>query len=617
MIQVSNSIGLRFGLFAGGMVVVLCTVLFVMYARDQQNSVIKQEIHASRNLILMAESVRENMEQKWKLGIFSPASVSESVIGLTGEERKTKFLAAVPVVAAWESAKAKSKEGGFEFRTPRENARNKNNEPDAIEAAILRDFAQDSGLKEKYVIDEKTNSLRFFRPVRLSETCLNCHGDPAKSYALWRREDGKDISGFTMDNKKVGDLHGTFEVIRPLNEADAALRNSLLSGAAIVLPIIVIALLLLYRMVTKMVTKPLDDAVDACTAISQGDLTKTITTDRTDEVGRLLNSLKTMGDRLREVVEQVNNGSQSIVMGSEQIAAGNDNLSQRTEEQASSLEETASSMEEMTSTVKQNADNAARANQMAEATRSQAEKGGHVVGQAITAMGEINAASRKIADIISTIDGIAFQTNLLALNAAVEAARAGEQGRGFAVVATEVRNLAQRSANAAKEIKALIEDSVTKVGAGSKLVEQSGETLNEIVVSVKKVSDVVADIAAASHEQSSGIEQVNQAIVQMDEMTQQNAALVEEAAAASRSLEEQAQMLSQLMGFFKLGDESKVGFNRPAAHIAHTNHTAQAHSTVARRPQLKAGAATARARIERATPPSSKPNGGNGEWEKF
>jgi len=370
-------------------------------------------------------------------------------------------------------------------------------------------------------------------------------------------------------------------------------------------------------LITGAITRSLNAAVNIANRIAEGSLDNKVEIERDDEVGKLLTALKGMSENLQKIVKDVRESAQSTASASEQISAGNANLSQRTEEQASSLEETASSMEEMTSTVKQNADNAARANQMAEATRAQAEKGGHVVGQAVTAMGEINAASRKIADIISTIDGIAFQTNLLALNAAVEAARAGEQGRGFAVVATEVRNLAQRSANAAKEIKALIEDSVTKVGAGSKLVEQSGETLNEIVVSVKKVSDVVADIAAASHEQSSGIEQVNQAIVQMDEMTQQNAALVEEAAAASRSLEEQAQMLSQLMGFFKLGDESKVGFNRPAAHIAHTNHTAQAHSTVARRPQLKAGAATARARIERATPPSSKPNGGNGEWEKF
>jgi methyl-accepting chemotaxis protein len=237
-----------------------------------------------------------------------------------------------------------------------------------------------------------------------------------------------------------------------------------------------------------------------------------------------------------------------VSRGADEISQGNTNLSQRTEEQASSLEETASSMEQMTSTVKQNADNAGQANQLAVAARDQAEKGGAVVTTAIRAMAEINESSKKIADIIGVIDEIAFQTNLLALNAAVEAARAGEQGRGFAVVATEVRNLAGRSATAAKEIKALIQDSVHKVEEGSELVTQSGATLEQIVAAVKKVTDIVAEIAAASNEQSAGIEQVNKAVMQLDELTQQNAALVEQASASSQSMAEQARGLNELMG---------------------------------------------------------------------
>ncbi|MEO7073358.1 MAG: methyl-accepting chemotaxis protein, partial [Rhodanobacter sp.] len=236
------------------------------------------------------------------------------------------------------------------------------------------------------------------------------------------------------------------------------------------------------------------------------------------------------------------------------IARGNDDLSQRTQEQASSLEETASSMEEMTSTVKQNAENASHANQLARGARQQAERGGEVAGKAILAMGEIDISSRKIGDIVGLIQEIAFQTNLLALNAAVEAARAGEQGRGFAVVATEVRSLAQRSANAAKEIKTLIHDSEDKVRSGSELVNQSGKALAEIVDSIKKVTDIVAEIAAASQEQSAGIDQVNNAVMQMDEMTQQNAALVEEASAAARAMQEQAAELNAQVGFFQLSD---------------------------------------------------------------
>jgi len=255
-------------------------------------------------------------------------------------------------------------------------------------------------------------------------------------------------------------------------------------------------------------------------------------------------------------MDEINNSATSVLSSSHEIAQGNTDLSQRTEQQASSLEETASSMEEMTSTVRQNADNARQANQLAAGTREQAEQGGKVVSQAVTAMTGITESSNKIAAIIGVIDEIAFQTNLLALNAAVEAARAGEQGRGFAVVASEVRNLAGRSATAAKEIKELIEDSVVKVEQGSKLVDASGQTLEEIMTSVKKVSDIIAEIAAASMEQSEGIEQVNKAISQMDEMTQQNAALVEEAAAASESMGEQAGNLNEMVGFFKTGNSA-------------------------------------------------------------
>jgi len=271
--------------------------------------------------------------------------------------------------------------------------------------------------------------------------------------------------------------------------------------------------------------------------------------------------------KLLEIISGIKSGASEVSVASEQVSQGNANLSQRTQEQASSLEEVASSMEEMTGTVNQNSENAQHANQLAIAAREQADTGGKVVNEAITAMGEINAASKQIADIIGVIDEIAFQTNLLALNAAVEAARAGEQGRGFAVVASEVRNLAGRSATAAKEIKGLIQNSVVKVDNGSKLVSESGGALAEIVDSVKKVSDIVAEIAAASKEQSDGIGQVNTALLQMDEMTQQNASLVEEAAAASEAMGAQAQELDALVSFFKL-NESDYAQHRNVTHVA-------------------------------------------------
>jgi methyl-accepting chemotaxis protein len=296
---------------------------------------------------------------------------------------------------------------------------------------------------------------------------------------------------------------------------------------------------------------------------NEGDLTRSMSLEGRPglyvSIGSGVNAL--VGN-MAGVVSQVKNMAAEVHTGAEEISRGNTNLSQRTEEQASSLEETASSMEEMTSTVKQTADNAGQANQLAVVARQQAEKGGAVVGSAVVAMSGINDASKKIADIIGVIDEIAFQTNLLALNAAVEAARAGEQGRGFAVVATEVRNLAGRSATAAKEIKALIQDSVAKVDEGSRLVDESGKTLEEIVHAVKKVTDIVAEIAAASREQSSGIEQVNKAIMQMDGNTQQNAALVEEAAAASQAIVEQALLLNSLVSHYKVAGGGAVGEKR-------------------------------------------------------
>ncbi|MDO8179703.1 MAG: methyl-accepting chemotaxis protein [Undibacterium sp.] len=303
---------------------------------------------------------------------------------------------------------------------------------------------------------------------------------------------------------------------------------------------------------TSSISKPLNYAVDIAQQIAEGDLTQDIQSNSNDETGKLLAALKNMNAHLIQTVGEVRLGTDTIATASAQIAAGNLDLSSRTEEQASSLEETASAMEQLTSTVKQNSDNAGQANQLVVAASEYAVKGQLVVGQVVETMGSIKDSSRKIVDIIGVIDGIAFQTNILALNAAVEAARAGEQGRGFAVVASEVRNLAQRSASAAKEIKSLIDDSVEKVDAGGKLVDSAGATMSQIVTSVKQVADIMSEIAAASHEQSDGIEQVNQAVMQMDETTQQNAALVEQAAAAAASMQHQAANLADTVSIFKL-----------------------------------------------------------------
>jgi len=305
---------------------------------------------------------------------------------------------------------------------------------------------------------------------------------------------------------------------------------------------------------TRSITRPLIEAVQVARTVAGGDLSSHIAVGSADETGQLMQALKDMNASLVGIVREVRSGTETIASASGQIASGNLDLSARTEEQASSLEETASSMEELTGTVKQNADNARQANQLAVTASDIALKGGAVVSKVVSTMGSINESAKEIVDIIGVIDGIAFQTNILALNAAVEAARAGEQGRGFAVVAAEVRNLAQRSAAAAKEIKTLIGNSVEQVEIGSRLVDQAGSTMAEIVDSVKRVTDIMGEITAASQEQTSGIDQINQAITQMDDVTQQNAALVEEAAAAAAALEEQAAALARVVGVFTIGE---------------------------------------------------------------
>ncbi|MEQ1657675.1 MAG: methyl-accepting chemotaxis protein [Hylemonella sp.] len=368
------------------------------------------------------------------------------------------------------------------------------------------------------------------------------------------------------------------------------------------------------------ISRSLTQAIEAADAVAQGDLTRSIQADGKDEVAQLLASLKNMQDSLVKVVGTVRQGSESVSTASAEIAQGNNDLSARTESQASALEETAASMEELSSTVKQNADNARQANQLAQNASTVAVQGGEVVAQVVDTMKGINDSSKKISDIISVIDGIAFQTNILALNAAVEAARAGEQGRGFAVVASEVRSLAGRSADAAKEIKTLINDSVQRVEQGTALVDQAGTTMTEVVSSIRRVTDIMGEISAASSEQSAGVAQVGEAVTQMDQATQQNAALVEEMAAAASSLRGQAQDLVQAVSVFKLAQgQGGALAARPApapgyAVAPRPMATAPAKTAPKPRPAPAKLAAPAGASAPKAVPAGK---GESDDWESF
>jgi methyl-accepting chemotaxis protein len=393
--------------------------------------------------------------------------------------------------------------------------------------------------------------------------------------------------------------------------------------AVLVLAVCVTAVLAL--VLTRSIIRPLRSAGGLAAAIADGDLSTTVQVSGRDETAALLRSLEAMQARLVGIVAQVKAASDNINTAAGELGAGNNDLSNRTEHQANSLEQTASSLDELTSTVKQNAENARLANQLASGASEVAKRGGEVVGQVVSTMGNINVASKRIADITSVIDSIAFQTNILALNAAVEAARAGEQGRGFAVVATEVRALAQRSAAAAKEIKALITDSVQKVKSGSELVDHAGKTMDEIVSSVKRVTDIMGEITAASAEQSAGIEQVNAAVTRMEDMTQQNAALVEEAAAAAESLQGQANTLSETVAVFKLSMAGQRPDKQPTdARAVDTEDETDADANGCDQTERRsADRATNVTRLSQmpdratATPPARSKTGTDDEWSEF
>jgi methyl-accepting chemotaxis protein len=437
---------------------------------------------------------------------------------------------------------------------------------DALQGKLASKFSEEASAEEKALLNQVKEAESAAMPAIAKASQLYLANNAMDATRVMVKEIRPAQKKWLEGLDQLGSLEDKLNAQAQVDAeaAFASARNFMLVLLGLAVALGILAATVITRGLLKQLGGEPGYTAKIAGSIAEGDLSIAINTKSTDR-GSLLTEMKQMRNSLVDIVSQVRRGTHTITTASREIAAGNTDLSSRTELQASSLEKTASAMEELTSTVKQNADNAREANQLAATASDVARKGGEVVSQVVGTMGEINSSASKIADIIGVIDGIAFQTNILALNAAVEAARAGEQGRGFAVVASEVRNLAQRSAAAAKEIKQLIGDSVEKIGRGSKLVGQAGETMDEVVASVKRVTDIMSDIASASAEQSAGIEQVNVSIIEMDGMTQQNAALVEQAAAAFQSLQDQAAELQRVVSIFKLAEgEEPVVVDAPA-----------------------------------------------------
>lgn len=546
------------------------------------NDKIQAEVHAARNLLLMTESVRQNMEEKWRLGLFSTEAMRDMVATATSREvAKERVLAVIPVVSAWEAAKAKSEEGGFTFKSPRRNPRNPAHKADPLETEVLNFFEANPKVREHFVIDKRMNAVRYFRPVHLTETCMNCHGDPARARELWGREDGHDLSGYRMENKKIGDLHGAFEIIRPLDAAKEQIWHGIMIGGLTALIGLILTLFVIFRLVRGMVTRPLKGVMKKLDqAEADNDLRIRLDEQGRGEVAQMAKSFNRFMQRVQGAIQGVADASGSVASSADRVHLIVKQTNQSLEKQRRETEMVATAMTEMSATVQEVARNTSMAAQESERVEHTALDGFTVIKGSMRSIEtlaanvqdtteviqQLRTDSMAIGGILNVIRNIAEQTNLLALNAAIEAARAGEQGRGFAVVADEVRNLASKTQASTHEIQAMINTLQEKSKLASDAMEnsrqqaagaveqsaQAGEALTAINEAINRISDMILQIATATEEQSAMAEEVARNIVNISHAGTETSEQAHRTLESSQGLANLAERLNVLVREFRV-----------------------------------------------------------------